>query len=69
MSSAGHSSPLPGRTVQQYPADVAELCQQLNTQQFSIMAMSAGTMYAMALTIAEETKGMVVGPVSALQTY
>lgn len=59
----GASSPQPNRTVQQYPADVAELCEQLSIKQFSIFASSAGTMYALALTLAPETKHMVVGKV------
>lgn len=134
----GGSSPLQGRSVQQYPADLAELCDQLGaaqtthadlyrlpcclqhllaapvvkwlvfvsggattTQQcrqgslslplvtclhlcrslhvcggrmcvvcnsgvevFSIMASSAGTMYALAATLAQETRHRVVGKVS-----
>eukprot|EP00879_Flechtneria_rotunda_P030007 GHRR01032491.1.p1 GENE.GHRR01032491.1~~GHRR01032491.1.p1 ORF type:complete len:121 (-),score=18.88 GHRR01032491.1:625-987(-) len=57
------SSPLPCRTVKQYPQDVVELCAQLRISKFSIMASSAGTLYALACTLAPETKDMVVGKV------
>lgn len=44
----------------------------LNLAQFSVLAMSAGTMYALALTLAPETQHRVVGKVlpalSLLQT-
>jgi hypothetical protein len=63
----GSSSHLPKGTVQQYPADIVEICQQLGVQHFSVMASSAGTMYALALTLAPETRDMVVGKVCALQ--
>jgi len=59
----GTSSPQPQRKVADYPADVLQLCQQLDIHQFSIMASSAGTMYALACTLASETKDMVVGKV------
>jgi pimeloyl-ACP methyl ester carboxylesterase len=59
----GSSSQLPQRTVQQYAADMAEICQQLGVQQFSAMASSAGSMYALALTMAPETRDMIVGKV------
>eukprot|EP00882_Tetradesmus_deserticola_P027818 GHRQ01030947.1.p1 GENE.GHRQ01030947.1~~GHRQ01030947.1.p1 ORF type:complete len:119 (+),score=39.87 GHRQ01030947.1:260-616(+) len=59
----GGSSQLPQRTVQHYPADVAEICQQLELRQFSVMASSAGAMYALALTLAPETRGLIVGKV------
>jgi pimeloyl-ACP methyl ester carboxylesterase len=49
--------------VQQYPADIAEICQQLGIKQFSVMASSAGTMYALALTLAPETRDLIVGKV------
>jgi pimeloyl-ACP methyl ester carboxylesterase len=61
----GSSSQLPNRTVQQYPSDIAEICQQLGIKQFSVMASSAGTMYALALTLAPETCSMIIGKVSS----
>uniref|UniRef100_A0A383V9Q8 AB hydrolase-1 domain-containing protein n=1 Tax=Tetradesmus obliquus TaxID=3088 RepID=A0A383V9Q8_TETOB len=65
----GSSSPLPCRTVQQYPADIAEICQQLGIKQFSVMASSAGTLYALALTLAPETRDMIVGKVTLVAPW
>jgi pimeloyl-ACP methyl ester carboxylesterase len=65
----GSSSQLPHRTVQQYAADIAEICQQLGVQQFSVMASSAGSMYALALTMAAETRDMIVGKVRSQSVF
>eukprot|EP00878_Enallax_costatus_P029875 GHUV01032441.1.p1 GENE.GHUV01032441.1~~GHUV01032441.1.p1 ORF type:complete len:169 (+),score=34.17 GHUV01032441.1:318-824(+) len=65
----GNSSPAPGRTVDRYPADVANFCNQLGIRRFSIMASSAGTMYALACFVAPETRDMVAGPVTVIAPW
>lgn len=59
----GRSSRLAARSVQQWPADVAQACRQLGVSRFGILAASAGAMYALACTRSQHTKRMVVGKV------
>lgn len=62
----GGSTPQPNRTVRDYPGDVAQMCQLLHVDKFSMWGSSAGTMYALASTAAPETKDKVVPKVCTL---
>ncbi|KAF8067212.1 R1 [Scenedesmus sp. PABB004] len=65
----GDSTPLPGRRVTDYAADLAEVADQLGLSRFSCLASSAGTMYALAAARADETRDRIAGKVTLLSPW
>ena len=54
----------PRRQVSDSISDVTEILEQLKVDKFSILAMSAGTQYGLACSLAPELQGRIVGKVS-----
>jgi len=61
----GRSSPQPGRAVVDWPADVAELADQLGLGRFGVLGFSGGAPYALVTAQQLPTRVTVVGLVSA----
>jgi pimeloyl-ACP methyl ester carboxylesterase/DNA-binding CsgD family transcriptional regulator len=67
---SGDSDPLPGRTISDWPNDVAELARVLDLPPFTVMGYSAGTPYALATALALPDRGAalhLVAPVSPVE--
>jgi len=60
----GKSDRLPGRQVAQSTADLLQVLEQLGVQKkFSVLAMSAGSMYALAAAVSPALRNRIVGKV------
>lgn len=65
----GLSDVLPGRTILDWPADVAELADELGLERFAVLGISAATPYALACCLklpGRVTKAVLAAPVTPL---
>lgn len=65
----GGSTQQPGRNVAAHVRDIAHLLVSLGITRVSLLASSAGSMYAMALTRDPETRNLVTGRVTLLPPW